>query len=84
MNNFRELTIWKRSVKLASRIYLLASDFPKHEMHWLTSQIRRSAVSISSNIAEGADRGSDKDFAKFFKNFFWLRIGIRNAANHRE
>lgn len=74
MNNFRELTVWKRGVKLASRIYKLTSDFPKSEMYGLTSQIRRSAVSISSNIAEGAGRGSDKDFAKF------LRISFGSAC----
>jgi len=74
MNNFRELTIWKRSVQLAVRIYQLTSDFPKHEMYGLASQIRRSVVSISSNIAEGAGRGSDKDFAKF------LRISFGSAC----
>lgn len=74
MNNFRELTIWKRSVVLATRIYLITSNFPKYEKYGLSSQIRRSIVSISSNIAEGAGRGSDKDFAKF------LRISYGSAC----
>jgi len=74
MNNFRELTVWKRGVKLASRIYLLTSEFPKSEIYGLTAQTRRSAVSISSNIAEGAGRGSEKEFAKF------LRISFGSAC----
>ena len=65
MENFKRLAVWKRSLKLATNIYRLTSDFPKQENYGLTSQIRRSAVSISSNIAEGAGRNSDQDFARF-------------------
>ena len=65
MHNYKELTVWQRSVELATEIYKSTSDFPKSELYGLTSQIRRCAVSISSNIAEGAGRSSNKDFARF-------------------
>ena len=65
MENFKRLSIWKRSLNLATEVYKLTSDFPKKEIYGLTSQMRRSAVSISSNIAEGAGRSSRQDFARF-------------------
>ena len=65
MDNFRNLIVSKRSVGIATEIYIMTSDFPNSELYGLTSQIRRSAVSISSNIAEGAGRKSKKEFAKF-------------------
>ena len=65
MDNFRNLIVSKRSVGIATEIYIMTSDFPNSELYGLTSQIRRSTVSISSNIAEGAGRKSKKEFAKF-------------------
>lgn len=65
MDNFRNLIVWKRSVELATNVYRISVTFPKFELYGLTSQIRRSAVSISSNIAEGAGRRSKKYFANF-------------------
>jgi four helix bundle protein len=65
MDNFRNLNLWKRSVELATLVYKRTINFPKFEVFGLTSQIRRSAVSISSNIAEGAGRRSKKEFANF-------------------
>lgn len=65
MDNFRNLIVWKRAVELATKIYLKTIRFPKYELYGLTSQIRRSAVSISSNIAEGAGRKSKKEFGNF-------------------
>lgn len=68
MHNYKNLEVWKRSVELATGIYSLTSNFPKQEKYGLVSQIRRCSVSISSNIAEGAGRGSDKEF-KMFLNY---------------
>jgi hypothetical protein len=51
--SFRELVVWQRSMQLAAVIYQLTRFFPKEEMYGLTNQIRRSAVSVPSNIAEG-------------------------------
>lgn len=65
MNNFRKLKIWNCSVELATDIYAITTRFPKTELYGITSQIRRSVVSISSNIAEGAGRQSRKEFSQF-------------------
>jgi four helix bundle protein len=65
MNNYKELKIWQKSVDLAVKVYQVTKDFPKEELYGITSQIRRSAVSIASNIAEGAGRNSKKDFNNF-------------------
>ncbi|QNI31914.1 four helix bundle protein [Alloacidobacterium dinghuense] len=63
--HFRDLLVWQRSMKLAQEIYGITQNFPKTEMFGLTSQLRRSAVSVPSNIAEGHGRLSDKAFAVF-------------------
>jgi len=65
MKTHMDLDAWKLSMALVSDIYMLTRDFLKEEIYGLTSQIRRAAVSIPSNIAEGAARGSNKDFAHF-------------------
>ena len=65
MNNYKELKLWQKSVDLAVKIYKTTTSFPKEEMYGLTSQIKRSAVSVPSNIAEGAGRNSKKDFNNF-------------------
>ncbi|HUH75149.1 MAG TPA: four helix bundle protein [Chitinophagales bacterium] len=65
MHNFKKLTIWQLSMELATLVYKSTNSFPNSEMYGLTSQIRRTAVSISSNIAEGSGRNTDKDFARF-------------------
>lgn len=58
----KDLDIWKIGIDLAEVIYKAANDFPKEEIYGLTSQMRRAAVSIPSNIAEGAVRNSKKEF----------------------
>jgi four helix bundle protein len=65
MNNYKELKVWQKSVDLAVEVYGATKNFPKEEIYGITSQIRRSAISIASNIAEGAGRNSDKDFNYF-------------------
>ena len=65
MHNFKKLAIWQLSIDLAKLVYISTKDFPKSEIYGLTSQIRRAAVSIPSNIAEGSGRNTDKDFARF-------------------
>ncbi|HBB01179.1 MAG: four helix bundle protein [Bacteroidetes bacterium GWD2_45_23] len=65
MKNFRELKVWEKSHLLALDIYKMTAGFPKEEQYGLTSQIRRAAVSIGLNIAEGCGRGSDSDFRRF-------------------
>ncbi|PIP11834.1 MAG: hypothetical protein COT45_04755 [bacterium (Candidatus Stahlbacteria) CG08_land_8_20_14_0_20_40_26] len=65
MKGHHRLDVWKRSIEFVSAIYRLTADFPDIEKFGLISQMRRSAVSISSNIAEGAGRGSKREFRNF-------------------
>lgn len=65
MFRFEKLSVWKKAIEFADRVYAESRTFPVDERFGLTSQIRRAAVSFSSNIAEGSGRSSDKDFAHF-------------------
>ncbi len=65
MNQYKNLTLWKKSIELVTKIYQLTEAFPLSERFNLISQINRAAVSIPSNIAEGAGRNSDKEFKYF-------------------
>jgi four helix bundle protein len=65
MFNFEKLDVWQKSVVLADLVYSITKAFPADERFGLTNQMRRAAVSISSNIAEGCSRGSKLDFSRF-------------------
>ncbi|MBN1901764.1 four helix bundle protein [Candidatus Sumerlaeota bacterium] len=65
LKSFRELIIWKKSMDLAEQIYRVTEKFPKNELFGLISQMRRAAVSIPSNIAEGQSRNSRGEFLQF-------------------
>lgn len=71
MTNFRNWDIYCSSKKLVKQVYLVTSDFPESEKFGLISQVRRAAVSIPTNIAEGAGRQTDKDF----RNFLYVALG---------
>lgn len=62
---YQELQVWKKSMRLALDVYRVTAGFPKSELYGLTSQLRRAAVSIPSNIAEGHCRDSPGDLARF-------------------
>jgi len=64
-HNFKELNVWKEAKDFSISVYKVTMNFTKSEVYGITSQINRAAVSISSNIAEGAGRNSNKDFARF-------------------
>jgi four helix bundle protein len=64
---FRELDVWNKSIDLTTLVYMCTAEFPKQETYGLTSQMRRAAVSIPSNIAEGSARGTRRDFRQFVK-----------------
>ncbi|MXV37930.1 four helix bundle protein [Flavobacteriaceae bacterium Ap0902] len=66
-HNFKNLIIWKEAIKLLSTVYDLYLEFPVEEKFGLTSQIKRAAISIPSNIAEGSSRSSNKDFNRFLE-----------------
>lgn len=67
MFRFEKLEVWQDSRILVKEIYLLTSNFPAEEKFGLTNQIRRAAVSICLNIAEGSDRKSDPEFKRFLR-----------------
>lgn len=64
-HNFRDLKVWQKSRFLVKETYEICSTFPNEEKYGLIPQCRRSTISISSNISEGAGRGTDKDFSHF-------------------
>lgn len=65
MANHKDLEVWKKSIQLAKAVYKFTAALPASELYGLVSQMRRSAVSIASNIAEGAARNTDKEFIQF-------------------
>ncbi|MDP3957804.1 MAG: four helix bundle protein [bacterium] len=67
VHGYKDLIVWQRSIELVIEIYRVTQDFPKNEIYGLTSQMRRSAVSIASNIAEGRLRGTKRDFLQFLR-----------------
>jgi four helix bundle protein len=64
-SSFQDLRVWREAIKLAVAIYGATEKFPKHELYGLTSQIRRAAVSVASNIAEGKGHRSSREFCNF-------------------
>lgn len=85
MNTFKEIKVWQKSMNFVTKLYLSTRLFPQEEMYGLTSQIRRSAVSIPSNIAEGFGRKSTNDFKRFLKislgSLFELQTQIEISKN---
>jgi len=70
---FRELLVWQRSIQMTVAVYRLTGKFPREEIYGLTSQLRRAAVSIPSNIAEGTGRLSTGEYRQF--------LGIARGSN---
>lgn len=75
MHNIKELKIWNRAIELTVEIYKATEKFPKEETYGLTSQIRRAAVSIPSNISEGVGRNSNNEFRHF--------LSIANGSSYK-
>jgi four helix bundle protein len=73
VQSFRDLLVWQRSIQLTVAIYRLSQSFPHEEIYGLTSQIRRSAVSVPSNIAEGQGRLNTGEFRQF--------LGVARGSN---
>jgi len=65
MHKFRKLIVWQKAMQFVSHIYAITATYPKHEMFGLIDQLRRAAVSVPLNIAEGSGAGSDKEFIRF-------------------
>ncbi|UIR56153.1 four helix bundle protein [Sphingobacterium sp. SRCM116780] len=73
MHNLKELKVWNKAIELSTKVYEIVSMFPSEEKYGLSSQIKRSVVSIASNIAEGAGRNSINEFIHF--------LGIANGSS---
>ena len=96
MKDFRDLKVWGKAHALALHVYDLTARFPSAERYGLTSQMRRCAMSVPSNIAEGCGRGSDADFARFlhiatgsaseleYQLLFAHDIGLLASADHEK
>ena len=65
VHGHRDLDVWKKSMSFVTTVYKLTKNFPHEEIYGLTNQMRRAAVSVPSNIAEGAARASEKEFIQF-------------------
>ena len=65
INSYRDLVVWQKSIRLTVEVYRLAEKFPSSELYGLASQMKRAAVSVPSNIAEGSRRSSRKDYRHF-------------------
>jgi len=65
IRNYRDLQIWQKGIELVDVVYSLTSQFPPHELYGLGGQLRRAAISVPSNIAEGWTRQSTKDYIRF-------------------
>ena len=74
MKDFRQLKVWEKAHQLALALYKSTKNFPKEELYGLTSQIRRSSMSIPTNIAEGCGRNTDAEFDRF------LQISMGSAS----
>ncbi len=75
VSTHKDLNVWKKAMDLAAQVYSLTAKFPEEELYGLTSQIRRSAVSIPSNIAEGAQDIPERNSSSFFTS---LRVRSLN------
>ena len=74
MHDFRKLSVWANSIELAKEVYGIVETFPVEESFGLTHQIKKSVVSIPSNIAEGAGRNSNAEFNQF--------LGYANGSSY--
>ena len=74
MHKVEDLKVWQKSIELAKQVYKIVAELPDNEKYGLASQIKRCAVSIASNIAEGAGRNSNKEFKHF--------LGIANGSSY--
>lgn len=78
MRDFRGLKVWERAHRIVIDVYKLTTDFPAHEQYGLVSQLRRAAVSIPANIAEGCGRNSQKELHRFLE----MALGSANELEY--
>ena len=85
VRSFRDVIVWQRSMELCTAVYGLTRDFPREEIYGLSSQMRRAAVSVASNIAEGHGRGTTLQLLQFLRmargSSFEVQTQIQLARN---
>ena len=85
MKTYRDLLVWQKSMTFVTNIYQVTKTFPKEEVYGLTSQIRRCAISIPSNISEGYGRNSTNDYIRFLQismgSIFEIQTQLEIAKN---
>lgn len=81
MFGFEKLEVWQKAIELSDRVYAFTRLFPADEKFGLTSQMRRSAVSVASDIAEGSGRGSKQDFARFVEISYGSLMELVTQSN---
>ena len=85
MKTYRDILVWQKSMAMVTKCYVITRQFPKEELFALSSQIKRCAVSIPSNIAEGYGRGTNKDYYRFLNislgSLFELQTQIEIGYN---
>lgn len=79
MRDYKKYTVWQKSHELVLEIYKVTGNFPKEELYGLTSQMRRSASSIPTNVVEGCGRNTDKDFCRFL----YIAFGSANELEYQ-
>lgn len=79
MKNYKTLLVWQKSHLLVMKVYEVSHHFPNEEIHVITNQMRRAALSIPSNIAEGAGRNSDAEFSRFLT----FSLGSANELSYQ-
>ncbi len=79
MRDFKELRVWQHAHQLVLDVYGVSRSFPAEERYGLTSQLRRAATSIPSNIAEGCGRSTHADFSRFL----WIAMGSANEVEYQ-
>jgi four helix bundle protein len=96
MQNFRNLRVWRDAHETVLAVYRSSARFPKDEQYGLTSQLRRAAMSVALNLAEGCARGTDPDFARFvrmamgsaseteYASLLAFELGYMTQENHEE
>jgi four helix bundle protein len=78
MQDYRKLIAWQKAHTFTKEVYMLTSEFPSSELYGLTAQLRRAALSIPTNLAEGSARGSNADFARFVQ----ISVGSASEAEY--
>lgn len=79
MRDYKKYTVWQKSHELVLEIYKVTGNFPKEKLYGLTSQMRRSASSIPTNVVEGCGRNTDKDFCRFL----YIAFGSANELEYQ-